>query len=430
MLRLYPRLTLDLGVRDLCVATFACLRTRDAESDAARATQAVEAQWAPAGDGLVALSVRSAFDLYLTALDLPPGSEVLLSGVTIPDMARIVREHGLIPVPVDIALDTLFPTPLDCDRAYSANARLLVIAHLFGGRNDLAPIAEWAHARGIPVVEDCAQGFISPVERGSPLADATFYSFGSIKTMTALGGALVRVRDAAVLARMRATQDRWPLQSTRRYATKLFRGALLMLVQRPRIYAMIAAACALSGRDFDRLIQRSVRGFPVPPGGALLPLLRHRPCAPLLALLRHRLRSFSGNRLVRRAEQGDIVMEALRPLVSVFGAKQPGRTHWLFAILSTDRNAAVMRGRRMGLDVAAGASSIAAVPRPAERPDLAPLQSEAFMQRILFVPVQPEIPPAALRGVTRVVLSTPHSAQNLPRHPNPLTAGRIPRRRA
>lgn len=199
-LRLYPRLTLDLSVRDLAYAVAACARQPDAACEAS----ALESEWAPAGDGLVALSVRSAFDLYLSALALPAGSEILLSGVTIPDMGRIVREHGLIPVPVDVALETLFPSPIDCERAWSPNVRLLVIAHLFGGRNDLTPIAAWARARGIPLVEDCAQAFRAPDERGSPLADATFYSFGSIKTMTALGGALVRVADAQVLARMRA----------------------------------------------------------------------------------------------------------------------------------------------------------------------------------------------------------------------------------
>jgi perosamine synthetase len=403
MLRLYPRLTLDIGLGDLCVAATACLRPGDADANATREARALEAAWAPAGDGLSALSVRSAFDLYLTALDLPPASEVLLSGVTIPDMARIVREHGLVPVPVDIALETLFPTALDCERAHSPRVRLLVIAHLFGGRNDLGPLAAWAHARGIPVVEDVAQGFIAPAERGSPLADASFYSFGSIKTMTALGGALVRVRDPQVLARMRAAQERWPVQPTRRYASKVLRAAQLMIVQQPRVYALIAAYCQLTGRDFDRLIQSAVRGFPVPAGGALLPLLRHRPCAPLLRLLRHRLRTFSGSRLVRRAEQGDRVRDALRPLARVFGGEQPGRTHWLFAIVCGDRDAAVQRGRQLGLDVAAGASSIAAIPRPVERPDLAPLRSEEVISRILFVPVQPEIPPAALVGVERIV---------------------------
>jgi perosamine synthetase len=408
-LRLHPRLTLDLRLGAVAYAVAASAR----RPGAAREARALEREWAPAGDGLAALSVRSAFDLYLSALDLPPGSEVLLSGVTIPDMVRIVREHGLVPVPVDLELGTLFPTPADCERAWSPNARLLVVAHLFGGRNDLAPLAEWARARGLPLVEDCAQGFVAPSERGSPMADATFYSFGSIKTMTALGGALVRVADARVLARMRAAQERWPVQRTRRFAAKVARSALLLLVQRPRVYATIAMLCDLTGRDFDRLIQDSVKGFPVPPGGTLLPLLRHRPCGALLALLRHRLRTFDGRHLAARARQGEQVRDALRPHAPVFGAEQPLRTHWLFAIVSADRGAAVRCGRRMGLDVAPGASSIAAVPRPAERPDLAPLRAEGFMRRILFVPAHAAIPAAALDGVAAIASATAAPAERM-----------------
>lgn len=395
MLRFHPRLTLDFAVRDLAYAFRACA----SRPEAGTATAALETHWAPEGDGIACLSVRSAFDLYLSALALPPGSEVLLSGVTIPDMVRIVREHGLVPVPVDLHAATLFPTAHDCERAWSARSRLLVVAHLFGGRNDLAPLAAWAHGRGVRLIEDCAQGFIAPDERGSPLAEASFYSFGSIKTLTALGGALVRVADASVLGRMRALQEEWPLQSASRFARKVGRSALLMLAQHPTAYATLAMLCDLTGRDFDRIIQQSVRGFPVPPGGALLPVLRHRPCGAQLALLHHRLRTFSPQRLARRAAQGERVAEAMRPVARVLGDAQRQRTHWLLAIESADRVGAVRRGRMLGLDVAAGASSIAAVPRPAERPDLAPTDAEGFMSRIVFVPAQPEIPVRAFERI-------------------------------
>ena len=49
---------------------------------------------------LVSLSVRSGFDLALTALDWPAGSEILFSGYTIPDMPRLAVAHGCIPIGV------------------------------------------------------------------------------------------------------------------------------------------------------------------------------------------------------------------------------------------------------------------------------------------------------------------------------------------
>ena len=56
----------------------------------------------PADEAIVFLSVRTGWDLLLTALALPAGSEVVTSAVTIPDMVRIIEHHGLTPVPVDV----------------------------------------------------------------------------------------------------------------------------------------------------------------------------------------------------------------------------------------------------------------------------------------------------------------------------------------
>lgn len=55
------------------------------------------------------LSVRTGFDAFLTIMNFPPHSEVLMSACTISDMPKIVTAHGLYPVPVDLDLNTLSP---------------------------------------------------------------------------------------------------------------------------------------------------------------------------------------------------------------------------------------------------------------------------------------------------------------------------------
>src|SRR5690349_5623078 len=52
--------------------------------------------------GLPCLSVRSGWDLLLQALALPPGSEVLMSAITVPEMAAIARHHRLCVIPIDL----------------------------------------------------------------------------------------------------------------------------------------------------------------------------------------------------------------------------------------------------------------------------------------------------------------------------------------
>ena len=59
---------------------------------------------------IVTLSVRSMLDLYLQVKNYPKGSEIIMTAMNIPDMIRIIREHGLIPMPVDIDVGTLAPS--------------------------------------------------------------------------------------------------------------------------------------------------------------------------------------------------------------------------------------------------------------------------------------------------------------------------------
>src|SRR5205814_10141043 len=129
------------------------------------------------------------------ALSLPTGDEIAFSSITHPDMVRIARAHGLRSLPVDLDPETLAPRADALERAITPRTRLLIVAHLFGGRADLAPLAEIATRHRLLVVEDCAQCLRGSEDLGDEQADVSLFSFGSTKTATALGGALARVGD-------------------------------------------------------------------------------------------------------------------------------------------------------------------------------------------------------------------------------------------
>src|SRR6185369_9747418 len=187
---------------------------RDCVTSGDRTRLAADLQnfWSPQGDALACLSVRSGFDLWLASLGLPPGSEVLVSAITIRDMVRIIETHGLVPVPVDIDPDTLAIDLDSLQQAISPRSRVILVAHLFGTRQPLADVLEIARQHHLLVAEDCAQAFAGRHYTGDPRSDVTMFSFGPIKTATALGGALLCVRDRGVLARMRKLQAGYPIQ--------------------------------------------------------------------------------------------------------------------------------------------------------------------------------------------------------------------------
>jgi dTDP-4-amino-4,6-dideoxygalactose transaminase len=241
---------------------------------------------------------------------------------------------------------------------------------------------------GLILVEDCAQSFRGPEDRGSPLADISLFSFGAIKTATALGGALVRVGDPGLLARMRQIQAGWPVQSHREYAARLLKFAGLLTLARPRAYWLFERSVRLARRDFDSFVNGSVKGFP---GPELLATIRRRPSPALLALVERRLSTFDPERLARRERLGERVADGLPAPLFHPGRTAPERTHWVFPVVAPERVTLTRALRDSGFDAATATSSLAAVPPPADRPELAPRAAARMMGDIVFLPLYPEL---------------------------------------
>jgi dTDP-4-amino-4,6-dideoxygalactose transaminase len=390
---LYPRHRIDASARDLLFGLSACLwafRRRRLEAEVVRA-------FPPGEDALACFSVRSGFDLLLGALAVAPGEEALVSAVTHPDMVRIIEAHGLRTVPVDLKTATLEPQSGLLEEALSPSTRVILVAHLFGGRFDLGPVAAFARRKGLLLVEDCAQAFRGPGDPGDPLADVSMFSFGTLKTASAVGGAVLHVRDPDLLESMRRAQERWPVQRRRHYALRLLKTLGLVLLGRPLPYGLLARACDLLGRDLNDLVNGAVRAFPASGNASddLFSRIRRRPSAPLLAMLARRLRTFDGVRLLRRAAAGERVAVRLAGTVQHPGAFASLRTHWLFPVLTPAPQELVSRLRRKGFDASRATSNIALVPAPPGLPHLAPEEATHMMSSLVFLPVYPELPEEA-----------------------------------
>ncbi|MCU0720779.1 MAG: aminotransferase class I/II-fold pyridoxal phosphate-dependent enzyme, partial [Pirellula sp.] len=216
---MWPRKLLDIAWSDLFCGGLHCFWSGNVSHHETCVLQG----FGGAEKALVCSSVRSGFDLLLQCLQLPAGSEVMMSAVTIPDMVRIVKHHGLVPVPFDLDFETLSPTIQSLAQARTARTKLIVIAPLFGASIPMEPIMEYAREHDIIVVEDCAQSFRGWDNIQSTGADVSLYSFGPIKTSTALGGAVATVHNQRLLSQMRSVQASYPIQSRFEYARRIMK---------------------------------------------------------------------------------------------------------------------------------------------------------------------------------------------------------------
>ncbi len=389
-----PRKRLDIGWSDVLYGIGSCLFA-DPETSERRLRLA----W-PGGDAALAcLSVRSGFDALLHVLDFPAGSEILVSAVTIRDMTRIVQAHGLVPVPIDFDIQQLSVRPESMERALTPRTRAILVAHLFGSRMPLEPVLRFAREHELFVFEDCAQSYARPEDLRTPEADVSMFSFGTIKTATALGGGILCFRDPRLLDAVRRHQKGWPVRSRGQFLSRLLKYSLLMLLSYRPIYTLFIGLCRLLGIDHDHLIGARVRGFP---GDDLLRQIRHRPSAALLSLLERRIRRFDPETINRRTAAARLAIDQM-PATRRPGAHAPDHTHWVFPILHEDPEGLQRFLWTKGFDATRGATSLCVVDPPESRPELEPAEARQAFQRLLYLPIYAGVPQRHIERLTSAV---------------------------
>lgn len=383
---MYIRKQLDIGWRDLAYGFWSSLTCRHSRAIS------LEQNCSKNGDILATLSVRSSFDLLLGALALPPGSEILVSAITIRDMVHIIERHGLIAVPIDLDMESLTPRLDLLKQAITPQSRAILIAHLFGSRMELDSIVAFAKQHNLMVWEDCAQAYRGGGYLGHAEVDVSMFSFGPIKTATALGGGLIKVKDRAVLDRMRQHQQCYPRQPLRNYLYKLLKYSLIKFAAQPLLYQLLIGGIQRLGLDYDLLINSLAREFA---GYELFSRIRQQPCLPLLALLERRMATDHSPRLQARAEAGRQVAHLLKNLIEQPGIEASEHSYWLFPIVSQQADQLIKQLRQAGFDATQGTSNLYVVPAPAGREYLEPIMARRAIDQIIYLPVYAELPASA-----------------------------------
>ena len=346
----------------------------------------------PGGGALACLTVRSAFDLYLRAKRWPAGSEVVFSALTVPDMSRIAAHHGLKPLALDIDPLTTRWDDAELERLIGPRTRAVVLAHLFGARVDIEPAIAIARRHDVAVLEDCAQAYAGTRFRGHPDADLALFSFGPMKTSTALGGAIAGVRCPSVLAEMRRLRDADPAQPTLEYWRRTVLYGVFKALTQPRLFGAFAKVADTLGTDREQWLHGLTRN--VPPED-MITRLRRRPCAALLRVLHRRLAS-GDSLLKRRSVQGTVLADAIGAHVALPTRAAMPHGYWMVPVLPRDRRALVQGLRDAGFDAMSG--RLATVEGNARGTPGAATLAEA-----VYVPFDPSIPRPALERLGALV---------------------------
>jgi perosamine synthetase len=149
-------------------------------------------------------SGTAAIHLAIAAIDPEPGDEIVTTSIT--DMGALtpILFQGAIPVFCDVDPKTCNVTAATIERCLSPKTKAIIVTHLFGNPCDMDPIMELARSRNIPVIEDCAQAFMSTY-KGKPvgtIGDIGCFSLQQGKHITTGEGGIVVSNNDALARRM------------------------------------------------------------------------------------------------------------------------------------------------------------------------------------------------------------------------------------
>ena len=352
---------------------------------------------------IVTMCIRSAFDLFLTALDLPIGSEVVTTSINIPEMVRIMRKHGLIPVPVDIHVDTLV-TPADrLKQAITSRTKLIVIAMLYGVTYDISEIGKIAKENNLPLFEDCSECYSGNNFTGNQAADATSLSFGPIKTATAFGGGVLIVRNPILLSKMRSIHSKYPIQPSKAYTKKVLRYAIGIIALKSILFNYIIRYTSYALRiDYKKHVVKLMRGFPPTTG---LEIYRFQPCKGLLSFLYWRLTHLDQELLLASMEklhQGTQILTDGN--VQVPGSKSNRKVFWLYPIVVDDTTKAHEKLNNAGIDAYRGISQLNKIDPPIGSSFKDIPETNKMFANLLYCPLHKDVPEDEIRYICNSIV--------------------------
>jgi dTDP-4-amino-4,6-dideoxygalactose transaminase len=159
------------------------------------------AEYHDAKYGVLVANGTLALELALVALGVEPGDEVVVPSKTFVATASSVFVRGAKPVCADVDIHSQNVTVETIDRVVTPKTKAIICVHFAGWPCEMDKIMDYAQARGLHVIEDCAQSHGAEYKgrKVGSWGHMAAFSFCQDKIMTTGGeGGMVLTNDKAL----------------------------------------------------------------------------------------------------------------------------------------------------------------------------------------------------------------------------------------
>ncbi len=185
-------------------------------SSAGKYIDRFESQWSAYCERKYGVAVSNgtvALLLAISALDFPPGSEVILPSFTIVSCLEGVLQNGLKPVLVDCDPRTYCMNVDEVRHKISKTTVAIMPVHIYGHPVNMEEILDIAEKHDLRIVEDAAEAHGSECEvagqwrRCGSFGDVSTFSFYANKNITCGEGGMVLTDDDDLAERLRSRRN-------------------------------------------------------------------------------------------------------------------------------------------------------------------------------------------------------------------------------
>lgn len=159
-------------------------------------------------DGVSVTNGTTALDVVLKAIDLPPGSEIVVPAMNIASCLNGIIQNGYKPVFVDCDIIDYNSHLESYVEKVNSKTGAIIATHIYGLAGDMKKLQEYCESRNVVLIEDTAQAIglkISGQNAGSFGRFSTFSFYPNKMITTGEGGMVLvkRQQDAKMLRKIR-----------------------------------------------------------------------------------------------------------------------------------------------------------------------------------------------------------------------------------
>ncbi len=334
-----------------------------------------------------AVSVPSGrWGLYyiLRGLGFSEGDEIIVPAFTFGAVSAVIRKLGLRPVFADTSPGSLNIDPKEIEARISPRTRAMIPAHLCGFPCQMEEIQRIGEKHGIAVIEDCCQSLGASYKgrKTGAWGEASFFTFGTTKHFTTLGGGMVATDNQVLAERIRGyTRHMRPAGSFRLFLKALAAFGMAGVSSRalfPCAYAVLRL-CSILGIDpVDQIFREKGPGAEkCPDSGGIAPVFA--------ALGIEQLRALDADNALRK-KQGAVLYAGIRGARDIRVPLLLDEAENIFSscpLLAKNREGLRKKLLRRGVDTSAGYMHYAA--------ESGCPHAAANKREVVYLPLYPEL---------------------------------------